>query len=251
MPKTVFISGASSGFGEACARQFSQAGYSLILTGRREDRLAKLGRELSEHSSVHWFTLDVRQRDEVESRIQAIPDAFQNIDILINNAGLALGIEPAQQCSLDDWDTMIDTNIKGLTYLTRAILPKMIHQKIGHIINIGSTAGAWPYPGGNTYGGTKAFVEQFSRGLRADVQGENIKVSCLAPGLSETEFSIVRMKGDTEKANKVYQGTQPLSAQDIADIIVWIAQTPPHVNVNFLEVMPTCQAWGPLTITRT
>lgn len=246
----VLITGASSGIGEACARTFAGAGHSLILAARREERLLELARDLSPQVPVHLLALDVTDREAVTRAIEELPAPFRDIDTLINNAGLALGTEPAQQSSLDDWDTMIDTNIKGLTYLTRICLPGMVARNRGHIINLGSTAGSWPYPGGNTYCGTKAFVAQFSRGLRSDLVGTSVRVSCVSPGMVATEFSQVRMKGDSEKAAKVYERTQPLTAQDIADIVLWVCSTPAHVNINEVEVMPVCQAWGGWNIAR-
>lgn len=249
MSKTVFITGASSGFGEACARHFAQAGFQLVLAARRIDRLSALAEELNA-VAVHCLSLDVRDREAVQGAVATLPEAFRCVDVLINNAGLALGLEPAQDASLDDWDAMIDTNIKGLTYVTHAVLQGMVARNAGQIINIGSIAGSWPYPGGNTYCGTKAFVEQFSRGLRADLLGKNIRVSCLSPGMAETEFSLVRMKGDSDKAASVYRDTVPLGADDIASVVLWIAQSPAHINVNALELMPTCQAWGPLAVSR-
>ena len=170
--------------------------------------------------------------------------------MLVNNAGLALGLEPAHEAHLDDWETMVQTNIMGLLRVTRRVLPDMVERKTGHVINIGSTAGNWPYPGGNAYGATKAFVQQFSRGLRADLQGKPVRVSNIEPGMCETNFSNVRFKWDTEKASQVYQGTQPLSAQDIAETVFWVNSMPPHVNVNTLELMPVCQTWGPFSISR-
>jgi len=183
--------------------------------------------------------------------MEGLPEGFREVDILVNNAGLALGLEPAHETSLDDWDAMIDTNIKGLAYCTRFILPGMVARNRGHIVNIGSTAGAWPYPGGNVYGGTKAFVEQFSRNLRADLLGTRVRVTCLAPGMAETDFSLVRFKGDAEKAAKVYAGTDPLTADDVAGIVGWVAGLPSHVNVNTLEVMSIDQTWGPFAVNRT
>lgn len=250
MKKVVLVTGASSGFGEGCARRFAQADYSLILVARRVDRLQKLQKELGGPAKVHIIQLDVRDRKAVEEAISTIPEAFSNISILINNAGLALGLEPAHEAHLDDWETMIDTNIKGLVYFTRFILPGMVKRREGHIINIGSVAASWPYRGGNTYGATKAFVQQFSRNLRCDVLGTNIRVTTIEPGLAETEFSLVRFKGDGERAKNVYRGTQPLTGADIAEIAFWVSQLPPHVNINTVEVMPTAQAWGPLEIYR-
>ncbi len=246
----ILITGASSGIGEACARSFASAGNSLILAARRQPRLQQIAAELSAQVPVHILPLDVADRDAVARSIEDLPESFRDVDTLINNAGLALGTDPAQQSNLDDWDTMIDTNIKGLTYLTRACLPGMVARDRGHVVNLGSTAGSWPYPGGNTYCGTKAFVAQFSRCLRADLVGTAVRVSCVSPGMVETEFSEVRMKGDREKAAKVYERTRPLAAQDIANIVLWICNAPAHVNINEVEVMPVCQAWGGWAVAR-
>ena len=248
--KTILITGASSGFGAAAARLFAEGENRLVLVSRRYDLLAALGEELSVKVPVYCLQLDVRERVAVEAALASLPAEFSEIDLLVNNAGLALGLEPAQQASLDDWDTMIDTNIKGLTFMTRCLLPGMVARNRGHIINIGSTAGAWPYAGGNVYGGTKAFVEQFSRNLRTDLLGTMVRVTCIAPGMAETEFSQVRFKGDQQKAGKVYEGCQPLTAEDVAGIIKWVSEQPVHVNVNHLEVMSIHQAWGPLAVHR-
>ncbi len=245
-----FITGASSGFGESCARLFAKEGWNLILAARREDKLNNLKKELGNKTKVYTFSFDIRDLQAVQKAIQKIPVDFQAIDVLINNAGLALGLEPAHQANLNDWEIMIDTNIKGLIYCTRMILPKMVKRNQGHIINIGSIAGNWPYPGGNVYGATKAFVQQFSRNLRADLIGTQIRITNIDPGLAETEFSIVRFKGNKEKAAKVYQGTAPLTGEDIAEIVHWVTSLPPHVNINSVEVMPTCQAWGALSVSR-
>lgn len=250
MKKTALITGATSGFGKACARALAQEHHPVILTGRRADRLEELKHELCEYTSVTTLVQDIRDPDSVAETLSNIPEAFRNVDVLINNAGLALGLEPSQKTNLEDWDTMIETNCKGLVHMTRAILPQMVERRTGHIINIGSIAGNSPYPGGNVYGATKAFVKQFSLNLRCDLLGTNVKVSNLEPGMAETEFSLVRYKGDEERAKKIYSGTQALRAEDIADIVVWLVSTPPHVNVNTLEVMPTQQAWGPFTIHR-
>lgn len=248
--KTILITGASSGFGAACARAFAEGENRLVLAARRQEPLFKLQQELTQLVPVHMTTLDVRDRNAVEVAMAALPEGFNEIDLLINNAGLALGLEPAQQASLDDWDTMVDTNIKGLMYCTRALLPGMVARNCGQVINIGSTAGSWPYPGGNVYGGTKAFVEQFTRNLRADLLGTRVRATCIAPGMAETEFSQVRFKGDQQKAGKVYAGCQPLTAEDVAGIIKWISDQPAHVNVNHLEVMSIDQSWGPLAVHR-
>jgi 3-hydroxy acid dehydrogenase / malonic semialdehyde reductase len=250
MERTVFITGASAGFGAACARLFAAQGDRLVLAARREEPLQRLKDELAGQTAVHAINLDVRKRKAVQEAIAGLPPEFAEVDVLVNNAGLALGLEPAHQVNLDDWDAMIDTNIKGLTYCTRFLLPGMVARNRGHIVNIGSVAGSWPYPGGNVYGGTKAFVEQFSRNLRADLLGTRVRVTCLAPGMAETEFSLVRFKGDAAKAAKVYAGAAPLTAADIAGIVGWVAGLPPHVNVNFLEVMSIDQSWGPFAVHR-
>ncbi|MBW9257886.1 MAG: SDR family oxidoreductase [Candidatus Thiodiazotropha sp. (ex. Lucinisca nassula)] len=251
MKKRVLITGASSGFGEACARRFSEAGDDLVLCARRMDRLQALSDELSGQSEVVIQTLDVTDPQAVEGFLEALPEASREIDVLVNNAGLALGLKPAHQADLQDWQTMVDTNIKGLMHMTRLILPGMVQRRRGHIINIGSVAGSWPYPGGNAYGATKAFVQQFSRGLKADLVGTPLRVTNIEPGLAETEFSLVRMKGDAQQAADVYQGTQPLTGPDIAEIVYWVTALPPHVNINALEVMPVCQAWSPFAVDRT
>lgn len=248
--KTIFITGASAGFGAACARMFASDGNRLILTARRIDPLLKLQEELSSDAEIQVIPLDVSDRQAVQGAIESLPERFRNIDVLLNNAGLALGLEPAHRVDLDDWETMVDTNIKGLMYCTRFVLPGMVARNRGHIINISSTAGAWPYPGGNVYGGTKAFVTQFSRNLRCDLLGTRVRVSCIQPGMAETEFSKVRFKGNDELAATVYQGTDPLMAEDIAETVRWIVSQPPHVNVNTLELMSIDQAWGPFAIHR-
>jgi 3-hydroxy acid dehydrogenase / malonic semialdehyde reductase len=250
MKRTVFITGASSGFGAACARKFAEQGDRLVLTARREGRLMELADELAKTTEVHAVMLDVGKREAVRRAVDGLPAGFREVDILVNNAGAALGLEPAHRADLDDWDAMVDTNIKGLTYCTRFLLPGMVERNRGHVINIGSVAGSWPYPGGNVYGGTKAFVEQFSRNLRADLLGTRVRVTCLAPGMAETEFSLVRFKGDAERAGQVYTGTEKLTAGDIAEIVCWVAGLPLHVNVNTLEVMSIDQAWGPLAVHR-
>jgi 3-hydroxy acid dehydrogenase / malonic semialdehyde reductase len=249
MTKTAFITGATSGFGKACAEMFAAKGWNLVLSGRRMDRLQDLQNAFTE-VSVHIAQCDVRERAQVEAMVKDLPGSHQDIDLLVNNAGLALGMKPAQEADLDDWDTMVDTNIKGLMYVTRALLPNMVSRGKGHIINMGSIAGSWPYPGGNTYGATKAFVEQFSNNLRADLHGTGIRVSNIEPGLAESEFSVVRFHGDKEKADAVYEGTKPLTPKDIAEMVYWLADRPAHVNINRLEVMPVCQSWAPFVIDR-
>ena len=250
MSKIALITGASSGFGEACARAFAAAGYALILVARSEEKLQQLAAELRPSTTVHGASADMMDAVAVKALVQNLPEPFRAVDVLINNAGLALGVAPAYDADLNDWETMVDTNIKGLMRITHHLLPGMVERNRGHIINMGSVAGSWPYPGGNVYGGTKAFVQQFSRNLRAELLGKQIRVTNLEPGMAETQFSIVRMKGNTEKASQVYENTQPLTAGDIADIALWVASLPPHVNINTLEVMPTCQAWNPFAVSR-
>jgi NADP-dependent 3-hydroxy acid dehydrogenase YdfG len=245
MANTILITGATSGFGAACARRFAAAGWRLVLTGRRRERLEGLRAELGDAVATA-LTLDVRDRQAVAAALADLPE----IDVLLNNAGLALGQEPAWQTDPDDWETMVDTNVKGVMYCTRAVLPGMVARNRGHVINLGSTAGSWPYPGGNVYGASKAFVQQFSRNLRADLLGTRVRVTNLAPGMAESEFSQVRFKGDEQRAASVYQGAEPLRPEDIAEIVFFVANLPPHVNVNALEVMPVDQAWGPLAVHR-
>lgn len=248
--QTIFITGASVGFGAACARSFAQPGNRLVLTARRVDHLLALQKELSATADIHIMPLDVTDREAVQGALEALPERFRAVDVLINNAGLALGLEPAHRVDLDDWETMVDTNIKGLMYCTRLILPGMVARNRGHIVNISSVAGDWPYPGGNTYGASKAFVTQFSRNLRCDLLGTRVRVTCIQPGMAETEFSRVRFKGDDDKAAQVYEGTAPLTAEDIAETVQWVVSRPPHVNINTLELMSIDQAWGPFAIHR-
>ncbi|MBK8755338.1 MAG: SDR family oxidoreductase [Candidatus Competibacteraceae bacterium] len=250
MSPIALITGATSGFGAACARRFAAHRWTLILCGRRQDRLDALRTELAATVPVHAFPLDVRDETAVNAAIAALPIEFAEVDLLVNNAGLALGLEPAQRCDMEDWQRMIDTNIKGLLYCTRAILPGMVARQRGHIINIGSVAGSYPYPGGNVYGATKAFVKQFSLNLRADLLGTRVRVTNVEPGLAESEFSLVRFKGDRDKADQTYQGTQPLRPEDIADIVYWAATCPAHININRIEVMPVGQAFAPFAISR-
>lgn len=246
--ETILITGATSGFGRASARQFSALGAKLILTGRRLERLEELKQELG--NQVHIVNQDIRQKDSATSLLAALPSEFKNITVLINNAGLALGLEPANKCSIDDWEQMVDTNIKGLLYFTHAILQGMIERDHGHIINIGSIAGNYPYPGGNVYAGTKAFVRHFSLNLRADLLGTNIRVTNIEPGMAETEFSNVRFKGDNDKANSIYKDVQPITAEDIAETILWCINRPAHININTIEIMPVAQAFAPFAISR-
>lgn len=245
----VLITGASSGFGEEMARKFVHHGHKVIAAARRSERLAGLARELG--AALLPVTMDVTDKNSIEQALAGLPADWKQIDVLINNAGLALGTEPAHLASLEEWETMIATNIQGLVRLTRAILPAMVERNTGMIINIGSIAGSTAYPGGNVYGATKAFVEQFTKNLRADLVGTGVRSSNIAPGLcGGTEFSNVRLRGNDAAAAKVYEGTEPLTAVDIAETAYWIATLPPHVNINYIEMMPTCQGFGPLNIKR-
>lgn len=245
--RVVLVTGASSGFGEACAERFARDGARLVLVGRRRERLQAVAQRIG--VAAHVLALDIRDRAAVEAGVAALPRDFAEVDVLVNSAGLALGLEPAQRASLDDWETMIDTNCRGLVALTRAILPGMVERRRGHVVNVGSVAAHYPYPGGNVYGATKAFVHQFSQNLRSDLLGTAVRVTCLEPGMAETEFSLVRLR-DEGKARKVYEGMQPLTAADVAEIIHWCVTRPAHVNVNVIEVMPTEQAFGPFLVHR-
>jgi 3-hydroxy acid dehydrogenase/malonic semialdehyde reductase len=246
--RVALVTGATAGFGEACAEIFVRAGATVIAAGRRKDRLDALAARLG--PKLHPVVLDIRERAAVERAILDLPAPLSEIDVLVNNAGLALGLEPAQRASLDDWDNMIATNCRGLVTMTRAVLPGMVARNRGHVVNVGSVAGSYPYPGGNVYGATKAFVNQFTLNLRADLLGTAVRASVIAPGMAETEFSLVRFAGDAARAGKVYEGVKPLSAQDVAEAILWVVSLPPHVNVNALEMMPVQQAFAPLAIHR-
>lgn len=247
MQKIVLITGATSGFGKACATRFAAEGWKVIITGRRQERLSELAAELAP-APVHSLCFDVRDSSTIQAALASIPEDFQAIDLLVNNAGLALGLESADTASLEDWDVMVDTNIKGLLYMTRAILPGMVKRNSGHIINLGSISGTYPYPGSNVYGGTKAFVKQFSLNLREDLIGKPIRVTNIEPGLAETEFSLVRFKGDSTKAKSIYENVNALTPVDIAESVFWAASLPAHVNINSIELMPVKQALGPLKI---
>ncbi len=242
MSKTALITGATSGIGKATAVILAQNNYKLVICGRREDRLNELKTALSEFTEVHSLLFDVRDKDAVFEQINSLPEAFSQIDILINNAGNAHGLDPIQTGSIDDWDAMIDGNIKGLLYVSKAIIPQMITRKSGHIINIGSTAGKEVYPNGNVYRATKHAVDAVNQGMRIDLNTFGIKVGAIHPGLVDTEFSTIRFKGDSEKAQNVYKGFSPLQAEDIADIIHFVVSRPYHVNIADLVVMPTAQA---------
>jgi 3-hydroxy acid dehydrogenase/malonic semialdehyde reductase len=240
----VFITGASSGFGKATAEKFAQAGYQLILNARRLDRLEALKTHLvaTYGSQVLLLPFDVRNREEVAQQLDNMPAAWQKIDVLVNNAGLAAGRDAFQDGSMDDWELMIDTNLKGLMYVSKWVVKGMMEQKSGHIINISSLAGQEVYPQGNLYCATKHAVTALSKGMRMDLLPYHIKVTNISPGLAETEFSIVRFKGDTEKASKVYEGYQPLQPEDIADVIFFAASRPAHVNLEEITILPTAQS---------
>jgi len=242
MGKTALITGATSGIGKATAEIFAKQGYNLILCGRREERLHQLKNELGRDTAIITLNFDVRNREDVFSAIDSLPKEFSEIDILINNAGNAHGLDPIDKGSIDDWDAMLDINVKGLLYMSKAIIPKMTERKSGHIINIGSTAGKEVYPNGNVYCASKHAVDAINQGMRIDLNAYGIRVGAVNPGLVETEFSDVRFKGDAEKASKVYQGFQPLKPEDIADIILFVVTRPYHVNIADLVVMPTAQA---------
>lgn len=245
----VFITGASAGFGAAMARTFVARGHRVLISGRRADRLQVLADELG--AAARALVFDIQDKGALHAALAALPEDWRQIDVLINNAGLALGTAPAHEAALEDWETMIATNCTGLVTMTRALLPAMVARGSGLVINLGSVAGAYPYPGGNVYGATKAFVEQFTLNLRADLIGTGVRATNIAPGLcGGTEFSNVRFKGDDAAAARVYQGTQPLTAQDIAETAYWIATLPPHININSIEMMPTCQGFAPFAIQR-
>ncbi|MCL1942195.1 MAG: SDR family oxidoreductase [Candidatus Azobacteroides sp.] len=242
--KTALITGATSGIGKATAEKLAEKKYNLILTGRRKERLEEISRTISNRYGVNVLPLcfDVRDCDEVKKQIDHLPEDQKNIDVLVNNAGLAVGLTPIQSGIIDDWERMIDTNIKGLLYMTRAVSPLMIERGMGHIVNIGSIAGRDVYPGGNVYCATKYAVDALTKSMRIDLLPYGIRVSQIAPGQAETEFSVVRFKGDEEKAENVYRGFEPLTAEDIADAIVYVCEAPPHVNITDLLIMPTAQA---------
>lgn len=242
MSKTALITGATSGIGKTTAELFAKQGFNLILCGRRQERLEQLQNELGRDTAIITLNFDVRNREDVFSAIDNLPKEFSEIDILINNAGNAHGLDPIDKGSIDDWDAMLDINVKGLLYMSKAIIPKMTERKSGHIINIGSTAGKEVYPNGNVYCASKHAVDAINQGMRIDLNAYGIRVGAVNPGLVETEFSDVRFKGDAEKASKVYQGFQPLKPEDIADIILFVVTRPYHVNIADLVVMPTAQA---------
>jgi 3-hydroxy acid dehydrogenase/malonic semialdehyde reductase len=244
MNKIALITGASAGIGEACAIKLAENGFDLIIAGRREKNLEKLAKKIQESNKTEILRLclDVRNYQEVEKTINSLPEKWKNIDVLVNNAGLAVGVSPIEQGVVDDWDRMIDTNVKGLLYVTRCVSPLMAERKKGLIVNISSIAGREIYPGGNVYCGTKHAVEAITKGMRIDLLPHNIRVSTIAPGMVETEFSLVRFKGDENKADQVYNGFKPLKAEDIADSLLFIATRPEHVSINEILIMPSAQA---------
>jgi len=246
--KTVFITGATGDFGKAFAETFANSGSSLILHGRSQDKLDAIAKSFK--VPVHTVTFDITDRAAMEKAVASLPPEFKNIDLLINNAGGALGLDKAQDSDLDDWDAMVNINVLGLIRMTRLVLSGMTGRKSGHIINIGSTAGNYPYPGGHVYCASKAFVKQFSLSLRSDLQGTNVRVTNIEPGMVQTQFSLARFKGDKEKADAVYANTTPLKAQDVAEAVHWAATLPPHININRIEMMPTTQSPGALQVER-
>nr|WP_283949599.1 SDR family NAD(P)-dependent oxidoreductase [Limobrevibacterium gyesilva] len=246
---TVLVTGASAGFGASIARRFVRDGHRVIATARRTDRLAALAAELG--PSVLPFGLDVTDAAAVSALPGALPAGWQAVDVLVNNAGLALGLDPAWRARIEHWDTMVATNVTGVLHMTRALLPGMVERDRGHVVNLSSTAAIYPYPGGHVYGASKAFVTQFSLNLRADLVGTGVRVTDLEPGLvGGTEFSSVRFEGDAARAAAMYANTQPLTAEDVAEAVAWVVGLPAHVNINRLEMMPTCQASGPLAVKR-
>ena len=248
--RTVFVTGASSGFGAAIARRYAADGARVIAAARRVDRIEELAAAAG--GRVLPVALDMRDGDAVRQAVADLPDEYARIDVLVNNAGLAKGLEPAHRTDLADWDEMIETNCRGLVHCTHAVLPGMVERGRGHVVNLGSVAATYPYPGGNVYGATKAFVRQFSLNLRSDLHGTGVKVTCVEPGMCEgTEFSLVRFGGDAERAGAVYAGMQALTADDIAESVHWVTSQPDHVNVNVIELMPVAQSFAPFQVHRT
>ena len=245
--RTAFITGGTSGIGEAAVRAFVASGWRVVTTGRRAERLSALRDSLGD--SVHTLNVDVRDRAAMDAAIAGLPEDFARIDLLINNAGLALGTAPAQQSNLDDWQTMIDTNVSALVAVTRMLLPRLIDTK-GAIINLSSVAANYPYAGGNVYAGTKAFVRQFSLGLRADLHGTGVRVTSIEPGMVETEFTVVRTGGDRAASDKLYGGVDPMTGDDIAATLLWVAELPVHLNINTLELMPVNQSFAGFAVAR-
>jgi NADP-dependent 3-hydroxy acid dehydrogenase YdfG len=244
MNKTILVTGATSGFGKAIATRFAKEGNDLIITGRREELLEELSAELRNEYKIEVLSLcfDIRMKEEVELAISSLPEEWKAIDVLVNNAGLAVGLNPIQEGVIDDWERMIDTNVKGLLYMTRFVSPLMVERKKGHIINIGSIAGREVYPLGNVYCGSKFAVDAITKGTRIDLVSHNIKVTQVAPGAADTEFSMVRFKGDQKRADSVYTGYTPLNAEDVAEVVWYATTLPDHVNINDMVIMPTAQA---------
>jgi len=250
MAHTVMVTGATAGFGRAIARRFVREGHRVIATGRRKERLDALAEELG--TALYPLTLDMNEAAALRALPASLPAEWRDVDVLVNNAGLALGLEPAHEVDLANWEQMIATNVTGLVQITHALLPGMVARNRGHVVTIGSIAGTYPYPGGSVYGASKAFVRQFILNLKADLAGTNVRVTDIEPGLSGgSEFSTVRFGGDAEKAAKVYEGTVPLTAEDVAESVAWVVGLPAHVNINRIEMMPTCQSAGPFQIKRT
>ena len=248
-PRIALVTGATAGFGAAITRRLARDGWSVIATGRRQARLDSLAEELGE--CVLPFALDVTEMGAVAALPDALPATWREVDALVNNAGLALGLDPAQEARLPDWDRMVAVNVTGLIHVTRALLPGMVARNRGHVVSLGSIAGTYPYPGGHVYGASKAFVAQFMLNLKADLVGRQVRTTTIEPGLcGGTEFSAVRFGGDQARADAVYAGTTPLTSEDIAETVSWVLNLPDHVNINRVEMMPTCQANGPLTVKR-
>ncbi len=247
MTRTIFITGATSGFGAAAVRRFASAGWRVVATGRRAERLQPLVDEFK--GRVHAAAFDICDETALEQALTDLPEGFRDIDVLFNNAGLALGTAPAQSASLQDWRTMIDTNVTALVSLTHRLLPTLVERR-GLIVNMSSIAATYPYPGGNTYGGTKAFVKQFSLGLRSDLHGTGVRVTSIEPGMAATEFTLVRTHGDQAASDRMYGDANPMTAEDIAETVFWIATLPPHLNINRLEMMPVTQSFAPFQVDR-
>lgn len=248
MSKIAFVTGATAGFGEAAARRFVASGWKVVVAGRRRERIDALVASLGP-DKAHGLVFDIRDGDAMASAVESLPADFAGVDLLINNAGLALGTAPAFEADLAQWRQMIDTNVTGLAAITHKLLPMLIERK-GAIINISSVAASYPYPGGNVYGGTKAFVRQFSLGLRSDLHGTGVRVTSIEPGMAETEFTLVRTGGNRDASDTLYRGATPMTAEDIAETLHWVATLPPHMNINALELMPVSQSWGPFQVAR-
>jgi 3-hydroxy acid dehydrogenase / malonic semialdehyde reductase len=246
-----FITGASSGIGEAIAERFAAEKKKLVLLARRRGKLESIAKRLSKHTDCHIIACDVTDKTSLKAEILNLPEDFRNVDVLVNNAGLALGLEPAQKASWEDWQTMIDTNCTALAFITYLMLPGMVERNRGHIVNIGSVAGSYAYMGGNVYAASKAFVEHFSRNLKADLLGTAVRITNIEPGMvGGSEFSLVRFGGDKERAQQIYAGTKPLTAESIAESVSWSVSMPAHVNICRIEIMPVCQAPSRLAIHR-